>query len=520
MIWLLPVLLLALTVPAVIMLFRARRSRQAPVRGPRGRGGGRWAHMSPMVWWRGTVDQWAGALFPWMLGSGVPMQGVPIGKVTRKGRAGTNNKGATLCCDPYSWYHLAKLISNPSAFVLGLPGLGKSTLVRKWVLGLDYFGVVSLVLGDLKGEYVDLIRQLGGQVIPIGRARGHINVLDMGSTLDACRRLREAGFHQEAEELLAVSRGRRQAAVETLLTLHRSTPLRDKEVLLVAAALRELDSRITDRVPIIEDLWDLVETPTATMHAAAQSYDDLAQYRAVAGDLLSNLQSLANGYGLGEVFSQETTVRFRVDTHAVFDVSALDDTDTRLRAAALMLSWAIGFGEVAVANTLAAVGLAEQRNYHIVVDELWRALRAAEGLPDLADGLTRLNRDKGVVTTFVSHSMDDLAAVQTRADVAKARGILDRCGMVVAFGLRGSEMPALSEAVHLTQVERETLTRWTAPPTWSPQVGKNAQWPGRGLCLVKVGERPGIPVQIELTELEKPYSDTAKKWLDAQQVAA
>ena len=520
MTWLAALMIAILAVPSVTALVMLRRSSRAvsatPTRGYRGRGGGRWSHIAPLTWWRGTVDQWAGALFPWTLGSAVPKDGVPLGKITRRGRGSRGSKGATLCCDPYSWYHVSKLISNPSAFILGLPGLGKSTLIRRWIWGLDYFGITSLVLGDLKGEHVDLIRALGGQVVPIGRARGHINVLDMGSAPAACAQLRAAGFHQEAEELLAVSRGRRQAATETLITLQRSTPLLDKEIHVIAAALRELDARITDRVPIIEDLWDLVESPTTALHAAALTYGDLAQYRGTVGDLLSNLQSLAQGYGLGEVFSQETTVRFTVDKHVVFDVSALDDTDEKLRAAALMLSWGIGFGEVAVANTLAAVGLAPQRNYHIVLDELWRALRAAAGLPERVDGLTRLNRDKGVVTTFASHSMADLGALANRADVAKARGILDRCGMVVAFGLPSSEMPLLDESsVELTRVEKSLLTSWTTPPSWSGQ-----KWPGRGRCLVKVGGRPGLPAHIELAEAEVPFSDTAKKWLEDRKVGA
>lgn len=486
--------------------------RDPGLRGYEGPGGGAWRYMANPTFWRGTSDQIA-HLFPWILGSGVPSSGVPIGRVTRK-VAGRRKAGAgsTLCCDPFSWYR-AKLISNPSAFILGLPGLGKSTMIRKWVLGLDYFGVTSLVLGDLKGEYVPLISALGGQVIRVGRGLGHINVLDMGSAPTAARRLTEAGFLTEAEQLMAVSRARRQAAVETLLTLQRGGALGDKESAVLAAALRALDAQIVDRVPIIEDLWDQVEDPTPELDAAALAYGDKQRYLSVVENLLSNLQSLANGVGLGEVFSQETTVHFRVDTHAVFDVSGLDDSDEALRAASLMLCWGIGFGEVAVANTLAAVGLEQQRNYHIVMDELWRALRAAPGLPQRVDGLTRLNRDKGVVTTFASHTMDDLAALQNEADRRMAAGILERCGMVAAFGCAASEMPRLSTAVRLSKVEQTTLTSWTTPPTLSAQSTVNEDWPGRGLVLIKIGARPGIAAQVELVPAEAAYHNTAQKWV-------
>lgn len=59
---------------------------------------------------------------------GSPMVGVPIGRNILS--------GATMCCDPISWFMRAKLISNPSMFVLGKPGLGKSTITRRMALGL------------------------------------------------------------------------------------------------------------------------------------------------------------------------------------------------------------------------------------------------------------------------------------------------------------------------------------------------------------------------------------------------
>jgi len=49
---------------------------------------------------------------------------------------------------------------QPSAFVLGKLGVGKSTLVRRMATGLAGYGVMPLVLGDLKPDYVDLIGAL------------------------------------------------------------------------------------------------------------------------------------------------------------------------------------------------------------------------------------------------------------------------------------------------------------------------------------------------------------------------
>ncbi|MGH3368365.1 MAG: LAGLIDADG family homing endonuclease, partial [Nocardioidaceae bacterium] len=64
-----------------------------------------------------------------------------------------------------------------------------STITRRMALGLAGYGIQPLVLGDLKPDYKDLIEALGGQVIELGRGRGHLNVLDPGESREAAMRL-------------------------------------------------------------------------------------------------------------------------------------------------------------------------------------------------------------------------------------------------------------------------------------------------------------------------------------------
>ena len=66
------------------------------------------------------------------------------------------------------------------------------------------------------------------------------------------------------------------------------------------------------------------------------------------------------------------------------------------------------------------------REFFTVLDELWRALRVDHGLVDRADGLTRLNRQKGTGTAFITRSLADLEALPTAHDRAKARGFAER----------------------------------------------------------------------------------------------
>src|SRR5690606_14365565 len=135
---------------------RATRGTRPGPRGFSGAGGGRVSYVEAPPEWRGTTVQVCG-LWPFSAGSGTPMVGVPVGREL--------SGGATLCCDPISWFQRAGLIHNPSCLVLGKPGLGKSSLIRRMVLGLTAYGTYPMILGDLKPDYVDLITAMGGQVI-------------------------------------------------------------------------------------------------------------------------------------------------------------------------------------------------------------------------------------------------------------------------------------------------------------------------------------------------------------------
>ena len=180
--------------------------------------------------WRGTTVQVCG-LWPFAAGSGSPAIGVPLGPNLRT--------GATVCGDPISWFMRAQLISNPSMFVLGLPGLGKSTLIRRMCLGLDGYGVLPLILADLKPDYVDLIRALDGQVISIGRGRGGLNVLDPGEATQVAARLTGAARDQVRTE----AHSRAVEMVKALATITRKAPMEVRESNVLGRAVQILADR-------------------------------------------------------------------------------------------------------------------------------------------------------------------------------------------------------------------------------------------------------------------------------------
>ena len=469
-------------------------------RGWGGRGAGGVSYLQAPTEWRGTTVQVCG-LWPYAAGSGSPMVGVPLGR--------NMLTGGTLCCDPISWFQRANLISNPSAFVLGLPGLGKSSLVRRMALGLSGFGVNPMVFGDLKPDYVDLIREMGGQVIELGRGRGAINVLDPGEAYAAAERLTGPARQQ----VLADAHGRRVTMVGALITILRAEPPTDREDTIIDRALKILDER-HDGIPVLGDLLKVIQDAPDDLRHVALDRGDINRYRDITEGLEATLMGLSGGGRLGDIFSQQTTVPMKRDRPVVFDISSIDDSESDLQAAVMLACWSYGFGAINVAHALADAGLEPQRNYFVVLDELWRAIRAGRGMVDRVDALTRLNRQRGVGMAMISHTMADLMSLPDEHDRMKARGFVERAGMVVCGGLPQSEMPRLNEAVMMSRAEEQMLVGWSAPPSWDPQSGREAEPPGRGKFLVKVGGRPGIPFQVTLTDIERAVNDTNKRWHD------
>jgi hypothetical protein len=460
--------------------------------------------VSPADEYRGTTNQVCG-LWPFSAGSGSPVVGVPIGLNLLS--------GATVGCDPISWFQRAGLISNPSAFVLGKPGLGKSTIVRRMALGLRARGTLPLVLGDLKPDYVDLIRAMGGQVITLGRGRGHLNVLDPGGATEAAVSLRAAGAEKLANEVLEDAHARRLTMVSALIQIVRRARPTDREEAIIGRALRILDARGGEKAPILQDLLDLILSGDDDLMVVAVARGKKERYLQLVEELEVTLRALIDPAGkLGDIFAQDTSTSMLRDRPVVFDVSSIDDGQSELQAAVLLACWSYGFGAVNVANALADAGLEEQRHYLVVMDEVWRAIRSGQGMVERLDALTRLNRQRGVGQVMISHSMSDLHSLASPEDIAKAKGFVERSGMVICGGLPAAEMELLTSAVPMSRREQEMLIGWQDPPAWDAAIGREAEPPGRGHFLIKVGGRPGIPVRVQLTSVEARLNDTNKRW--------
>ncbi|WP_223839262.1 hypothetical protein [Nocardiopsis deserti] len=466
-----------------------------PPLGWRHRAGGRSPNICPVVEYQATTTQACG-LFPFVTSSKPPAVGTPIGR--------DQLSGEVVCLDPLAWLR-AGLVTNPGVFVLGQPGTGKSTLVKRMVTGSIAAGTRTIVLGDSKPDYSDLVEHLGGQVIKIGRGMDRINPLDAGPLSRAVSRMSRAA----GEKLRWEVRGRRIALLMALCLLIREAPINNAEEVVLGTAVDLLDEKLelTGRQPTVVDVLRVIQEGPEPLRAAARA-DGEGSYNRRVDDLIFTLRLLVSG-SLAGVFDQDTSEPIDLSSPAVsVDISRVGAAGDKLLTAAMLCTWSYGFGMVDAASALADAGLAPRRSYLGVMDELWRALRGAPGLVEYADSLTRLNRSKGMASVMVTHSLSDLESLTSEEDRAKARGFVDRSAILVMAGLPPRELARVHQITPLTGPEQNLVSSWSSPDSWQP----GARHPGRGKYLIKTGaERLGIPVQMALTPDEARLYDTDQK---------
>jgi len=454
--------------------------------GERTRGGGRLAHVAPARQFEGTTTQVAG-LYPFTSGSGAPQQGVPVGR-----NLFTSQE---LCCDVFAWHELG-LIASRGMWVQGVTGVGKSAWAKRQCLGLVHRGIVPVILGDPKNEFTSETLALDGQVIRIGRGRGAVNPLDAGPLGSALVHLTDPA---ERERLLADIRARRIAALSALISLVAQRPMKPVESQVLGDAL-DLVVPTQDADPTVPQVLALLDEAPLALWRKAHVLTRL-QFHRVTRDLAWALGALCSG-PLAGVYDRPTTTAIDLAAPMVsIDISGA--TGSALETAAAMLStWSYGFSVVTAAGVLAQATGRPRPQFLAVMDELWRALRGAPGLVQQADELTRIYRGQAVGHLMLTHSLEDMEALESAADRAKARTFIDRCPIRVLGALPARELDTLGGIVRLTDAERAEVARWNAGAS------NRGRHPGRGKYLIKTGDQPGAAVQMSLTGAETRLYET------------
>jgi hypothetical protein len=475
-------------------------------RGGLWRGGG-YAQRLPQVDMAfGSSRQVSGGFWPFSTGMSLPVEGVPIGRLT--------STGAAVCCDPITWYQ-RDIVPQPSMFVLGQPAIGKSTFVRRQVWGLKAFGVNAVIPGDLKGEYVDLVSKLGGQVIPLGPGLGSLNILDPGDVHQVLKRL----TGPLREDLLRDYQLKRSETLEVVLSIVRTknNPLTDIDMNLISVGLEELYACTKDDPlpPTVVDLRDLIVSAPLSLRAVANFDDpqDDAAYRSVTRSLLGSLNGLATPYGrFKSMFCSQSTDTVDLSRPVVFDIQALDKSGDDMVAAALAASWSAAFAAKNASDMLAEAGLQPRRNHVIVMDEMHRALRSSPLMVERLDLLTRLNRQWGFGQIMITHTVADLMCLGSEEENMKALGFVTRSAIKVMGALDPHEIDKFLRGevgMSISKREEDLLDDWNTPLGY----GTKAAWKGRGKFLVKSGNLPGLPTELQLCPTELGgFNDTDRKW--------
>lgn len=445
---------------------------------------------------QGSAVQLCG-FFPFTAGAGLPVVGVPLGYHTRR--------RSTVCADPVSWF-TAGIISNPSAFVLGQPGLGKSSLVHRIITVLSNWGTLPLVLADSRPDYVHTIRALGGQVITFSPGKGHINPLDLGPVVAQLHQIADPVARKEALDEMA---SRRLAQLKSMIGMILGRTLAPHEASVLTQAVNMLDPELRT-APVITDLTDLIRSRPEGLRNVALTSDDQAFDARVQG-LSDALVSLGPNGPYGTLFSEPTSEHLQPGRPAVFDISGANKNDSVLMASIQSLCWNLGSAAVSAEKHIARAAGRRPRTYLLVMDELWQVLRASGEMVYFVDTITRLNRGMGIGQIMVTHTMNDLVLPENHLTKV-AWGFVERSAMVFLGGLAEGEMGNLEDVFALTDAEVAQLADWTSEAPVDPETGVAGIRPGAGNFVLKTGKNAGIPLHTQLTRAEKPNTQTNREW--------
>lgn len=451
-----------------------------------------------------TSNQTAG-LWPFAVGTSSPLVGAVLGR--------NQLNGSVVCGDPINLF-LRGIISSPSCFILGLQARGKSSVAVRMALALVDQGFLFVGASDVKPDLAGLTVEVGGQVIRVAPGVGSINPLDAGPLWRRLGELPEALQRQMRAEI----HSRRLNALTGLLELVFKAPLdaRQQEPTVLSMAITEAaeHAEAQGRQPIIQDVVDVITAARPAIMAAIL-VDDETAYRGQVRNLLAGLNALGAHGPFGDVFCRQTSEEMQIDQSVDFDLSAIDETLLDLRAAVQIVCWSYAQAGISAAKTLAEAGLMEERHHLMIMDELWQALRASELLVHQIDGITRLNRTKGLGQLLITHSMKDLQ-LSTEELTKIATGFMERSSMKVLGGLAQNEMGMLETVFPLSEQEKALLVAWSAEGSVNPKTGRTSPPPGRGRFMLKTGEAPGVPFQTNLTAGELRVHDTNAAWAAAQ----
>jgi hypothetical protein len=483
--------------------------------------GGGWEQIPQPPRWFGTSVQVCG-YYPFGVGTGRPTNGAPLGR--------DMNTHSAVCTDHDALFR-AGVISSPSAIVFGLNGLGKSEGAQTMLGGQVGRGLTPGIWDPIKGEHVAWATELGATVLSIGpRARHQLNLLSPGPLGYAAARIGGA----VGRELLQLARSKAIDLVRTCVKLARSDDVEGPTISTGEdTALIAMVDTILDREPdpSTADLIRVFDQPSERMLTLTRQRDADA-FHARFERLGDTLQWLLIGE-MGQMLTGKNPVEFTPGNRGgfCFDTSSINQSETKLLSAAMLSTWSLGMDAIDAHWELAQHELRKKQaaaaegqeytpevtwgGYTTLMDEFWYPLRACEGMVDLIDRLSRTNRSVGTAELKITHSPKDLLSLRNEEDRQKAKGFIERSGLLLLMGLSRDDLIELDKVRSLTAREINEVVSFAQAPNWTGsrrKTGEKPTPPGAGKVLLKINERVGIPVKMLRTPTQMRLHNTNARY--------
>jgi len=339
-----------------------------------------------------------GPLFPFTRRTYYDPQGFPYGV--------HGDSGTWVILDPFG-----PEVSNASHLIVGMPGMGKSAYLKRFI---ELAGVLGhrVIVVDLEGEYRSLVEDLGGAYLSLSRTCPHsINLLEpgvegedpFGGVLSAL-----IGF-------LGLALGRPLAAVE------RQSIIPYCYHTLLERAGVDIEQRETwrpERPPTLRDLQHLMEEEGGT-----------------AAELAQLLYPYTSDNLYGNLFSRPTSVD--VGRTPVVGFS-LQGVSPDMLAPFMWLVVSLVWREITSAGGGQPV--------HLVIDEGWYLMRHPDVGMGLAD-MARRFRKHNAALHLATHFAGDLAGSE------HAKAIRGAVGHVILFAQQPDEAEEIGKLFGLSSVE-------------------------------------------------------------------
>jgi hypothetical protein len=400
------------------------------------------------------------AAYPAIADPGLGSRGVYIGELLR---------GGPFVYDPWVFYD-AHYLTNANTLCIGIPGYGKSALVKTYCLRQYLFGRVNEFI-DPKGEYGPLVQALGGVTLrlePGGRTR--LNPISRVGT-----------------------EAMRTSLLEAIARAMLGRPLHQHEAVGLGGALRAADDASDAAEICIPDVVTQLRQPTTD--AATHLGMTVDEARNGLRECMLALVRLCEG-PLRGMFDGPTTAGEQIwnSPSVSIDLSAMSSEATADHLPlAITMVCASAFLDAKRRERKRAAEAAGRTSQKVVRanDEGWKALPIA-GLGEYYQAGFKLSRDTGVQHLLVLHRLSDLSAAgdQGSRQQKLAEGLLSEAETKIVYRQAPNAVESTADLLGLTGAARDRIGRYA-----------------KGVALWIVGSRT-FEVQHVYTDDEWPLMQT------------